>query len=102
MRHKVTVQNASRVSDGQGGFTETWPDGATVWADVKQTKAWEKFQAQQTQTPVIWTVTVRYRTDVTSASRLRYGTKVLWVKEVINREERNLFLDIQAIERSQP
>lgn len=100
MKHRVTIQNASRSSDGQGGFTETWTDGATVYASLKQKKAWEKFQAQQTQTPVIWEVTIRYRTDVTSASRLKYGTRILWVKEVINREEGKAYLDIKAIERS--
>lgn len=101
MRHRVTIQTASRVSDGQGGFTETWADGDTVWAAVEQKKAWEKFQAQQTQTPVTWVVTIRYRADVTAATRLKYGTRVLWVKEVINRGEANAYLDIKAIERSQ-
>lgn len=99
-KHRVTIQNPSRVSDGQGGFTETFPDGDTVWASVEQKKAWEKFQAQQTQTPVIWAVTMRYRTDVTSASRLKYGSRILWVKEVINRGEANAFLDIKAVERA--
>lgn len=100
MDKRVTIQSVSRASDNQGGFTETWADGDTVWASVEQKKAWEKFQAQQEQTPVIWAVTIRYRTDVTSASRLKYGTRVLWVKEVINRGEANAFLDIKAIERS--
>jgi SPP1 family predicted phage head-tail adaptor len=100
MRHRVTIQSVSRASDGQGGFTETWADGATVWASVEQTKAWEKFQAMQEQTPVVWAVTLRYRADVTTASRLKYGTRILWVKEVINVSEDDAFLAIQAIERS--
>lgn len=100
MRHRVTIQSVSRVSDGQGGFTESWTDGATVWAAVEQKKAWEKFQAMQEQTPVVWAVTMRYRDDVTTASRLKYGTRVLWVKEVINVNEDDAFLDIKAIERS--
>lgn len=100
MKHRVTIQNISRESDGQGGFTETWPDGATVWAKIEQKKAWEKFQAMQMQTPVIWAITMRYRTDVTSKSRLKYGDRVLWVKEVINRGEKNEFLEIRATERA--
>lgn len=100
MRQQVTIQAVSRTPDGQGGFTESWVDGDTVWASVEQKKAWEKFQAQQEQTPVVWAVTIRYRGDVTSASRLKYGTRVLWVKEVINRGEANAYLDIKAIERS--
>lgn len=100
MDKRVTIQSVSQASDGQGGFTETWADGATVWAAVEQKKAWEKFQAMQTQTPVVWEVTMRYRADVTSASRLKYGALVLWIKEVINRGGANAFLDIKAIERA--
>ena len=100
MTHRVTIQSASRVSDGQGGFTETWADGDTVWAAIEQKKSWERFQAQQTQTPVIWAVLMRYRSDVTTATRLKYGTRVLWVKEIINPGEANAWLEINAIERS--
>jgi SPP1 family predicted phage head-tail adaptor len=98
LNKRVTIQNVARSEDGQGGYTETWPDGATVWARLVQKKAWEKFQAQQTQTPVIWAVTMRYRTDVTSSSRIKYGDRILNVKEIINRNEEKRFLDIKAIE----
>ena len=50
------------------------------------------------QTPVVWAVTMRYRPDVTNSSRLKYGDKVLGIKEVINRGEQNRFLDIKAVE----
>ncbi len=100
MRHRVTIQNVSRVSDGQGGFTETFADGATVFASIEPVKAWERYQAMQTQAPVTHKVLMRYRADVTSASRLKFGTRVLWVKEVINPNEDDAFLEIRAQERA--
>lgn len=102
MRHKLTIQTLSKVSDDQGGFTETWQDGADLWASIEPLKGYEKFQAQQMQVPVSHRITMRYRTDVTAASRLKHDGRVFWVKEVINRNEDNRFLIIKAIERSQP
>lgn len=99
-RKRVTVQNASRVSDGQGGFTESWPDGSTVWAAVEPLKGYEKFQAMQMQSPQTHKVTMRYTAEVTAASRLTLQGRVLWVKEVLDVEERNRFLIIKAEERA--
>jgi SPP1 family predicted phage head-tail adaptor len=99
MVHRVTVQTAVQVSDGQGGFTETWTDGPTVWASIEPLKGYERVQAMQTQSPQTHKITVRYTPDITSASRLKFGTRVFGVKEVLNTEERNRFLVIKAIER---
>ena len=100
MDKRMTIQNPVRVSDGQGGFTETWPDGATVWAWVEPMKGYERFQAMQMQTPVTHKIMVRYRADITTASRLRLGDRVLWVREILNPGEARQFLNIKAQERA--
>ncbi|MCE9566359.1 MAG: phage head closure protein [Planctomycetes bacterium] len=102
MKHRVTIQNSSQVSDGQGGSTESWPDGDTVWASIEALKGFEKYQAMQMQTPVTHKLVVRYRADITTASRLKFGTRIFWVKEALNVKEENRYLQIKAIERSQP
>lgn len=100
MRDRITIQTMTAVSDGQGGQTETWADGDTVSASVTPLKAYEKFQAMQMQTPITHKIVMRYRSDVSTASRFKYGTRIFWAKEVINQEERNRFLIIKAIERA--
>jgi len=100
MKHQVTIQSKSSASDGQGGFTETWNDGDTVSAFIEPVKAYEKFQAMQMQTPITHKITMRYRADVTTASRLKYGSRIYWVKEAINVEEAGRFLILKAIERA--
>jgi SPP1 family predicted phage head-tail adaptor len=100
LRDRLTIQNVSRVSDGQGGFTETWNDGTTVWANITPMKGYEKFQAMQMQTPLTHKIAMRYTSEVTTASRLKFGTRVFEVKEVINIEERGRFLAIKALERT--
>ncbi len=100
MDKRVVIQNPSRVSDGQGGYAETFPDGDSVWAWIEPVKGYERFQAMQTQTPVTHKVMVRHRADITTASRLRFGDRVFWVKEVLNPGESNQFLNIKAQERA--
>ncbi len=98
LRHRMTVQTLSQVGDGQGGFTETWTDGATLSAKIEPSKGWERFQAQQVATPVTHTITTRYRTDLTTQHRLKLGSRVFRIKELLNVEERNQWLRIKAIE----
>jgi SPP1 family predicted phage head-tail adaptor len=99
-RKRLVIQNKVTTSDGQGGSIETWPDGDTIWASVTPLKGYEKFQAMQMQTPNTHKIMTRYRDDITTASRLTLDGRIFWVKEVVNVEERNRFLQIQAIERA--
>ena len=98
-RKQVTIQNKVSVSDGQGGFTETWPDGSTVWASIEPLKSYERFQAMQMAVPETHRITMRYTDEVTEASRIRYGDRIFWVKETNDPEERQRFLIIKALER---
>ena len=100
MKHRLTIQNPVQTGDGQGGFTETFPDSATVHASIEPVKGYERFQAMQMQTPVTHKIVMRYRTDVTTASRLKFGTRVFWVKEALNVGEESRFLEIRAVERA--
>jgi len=98
LKRRVTIQTVRRVSDGQGGFTESWVDGDTVWASIEPKRAYERFQAMQTAVPASHEIIMRFRRDVTSACRLKYGTRVFEVKEAINQSEQSRFLSIKAIE----
>ncbi len=98
-RKRVTIQSSSRVSDGQGGFVETWNSGSTVWASIEPKPGNEVFQASQTMALTTHRIMMRYTSEVTDASRIIYGTRVFYVKDVIDVEERGRFLLIKAIER---
>lgn len=98
LNKRLTIQTVARVSDGQGGFTETWSDGSTVWASIEPMKAYERFQAHQMAVPVSHKIVMRYSSTVDESVRLKYGTRIFNIKEVINVDEANRFLKIKAIE----
>jgi SPP1 family predicted phage head-tail adaptor len=100
LRHRLTIQTVTRTEDGQGGFTEAWADGDSVWASITPLKAYQRFQAMQMQAPATHKVVMRYRSDVSNAVRLTFGDRVFSVAEVLNVEERNRFLEITVTEQA--
>ena len=98
LKKRLTIQTPSYDSDGQGGFTETWLDGDTVWASIEPAKAYERYQAMQMQVPITHKIVMRYNPSVAATSRLKFGSRIFGVKEVINEHEGDRFLFIRAIE----
>jgi SPP1 family predicted phage head-tail adaptor len=99
LKHRLALQALSRVSDGQGGHTESWATEATLWGAIEPVKGYERYQAQQVQTPVTHKITVRYRGGVTTKKRFLFGSRVFDIKEVLNENEDNRYLVIRALEQ---
>ena len=98
LKHRVTIQNPTYEADGQGGFTETWEDAVTVWASMETVKSFERYQAMQMQVPISHKMIVRYTTELSESSRIKFGTRYFSVKEVINKDNDNRYLFVKAIE----
>lgn len=82
---RVTLQTATVTRDAVGGPVETWADTATVWAAVRPLSARQVAQAQQVSADVRKAVTIRWRSGVTAAMRVKFSdnstAKVHWVEE---------------------
>lgn len=79
LNKRVTIQQVTRTADGGGGYTEAWGTLATMWARVTPTDGLERFEGQQTQGTLRYEVEIRHRTDVTSAMRLSYDSRSLYI-----------------------
>lgn len=97
-KHKLTLQEITRTSDGQGGYTETWADVVDLWASIAPVKAYERFQAMQLETPITHKLMMRYNANVNTKKRFLFGARVFHIVEVINHEEENLFLTVTCKE----
>jgi SPP1 family predicted phage head-tail adaptor len=82
---RVTLQTATLSRDAVGGPVETWVDTVTVWAKVKPLSGKQIAQAQQVSADVSKAVTIRYRTGITAAMRVKFSdattAKIHWVEE---------------------
>ncbi len=69
---RVTIQNPVRLDDGGGGADLSYVDLVTVHASVQPGAGREFFQAKTLNPELTHMVTIRYRTGVTPAHRVRY------------------------------
>lgn len=76
------VQRKSLMSDGVGGFTESWSIVATVPCRVSPAGRFpdERVIAERLTAKSVWTITMPAETDIKPADRVEIG---LWVFEVV-------------------
>jgi SPP1 family predicted phage head-tail adaptor len=102
LRHRITLQEERPTRDSYKAEVLGWVDVATVWAAVEPLRGREYFSAQQVNSEVSHRVTIRYRSGVTSAMRVLFGSRVLQIDGVINVNEQNRELQLMCIEGVSP
>lgn len=99
LRHRLEIQAATEARDAAGGVTRTWATEATVWGAVEPFRGREVFEAGQVESEATHRIIVRYRGNLTSDKRIKFGTRVFNIDFVANRDERNREIEILAVER---
>ena len=99
LRHRVTIQEKSVTDNAAGEEIITWSDVATVWAAIEPVRGAEFWEAQQEQAERPAKIVMRYRSDVTVANRLIWGSHTYDIESVVRPAERQIMLEIMVIER---
>ena len=68
----ITLEYPTRISDEQGGFTNTWTSAGTVKAKVYTLRSDDAIVAMMTSNAAIHSVTIRYRADIRGSWRIKY------------------------------
>jgi len=87
LRHRVTIQEATESVDSYGQPTFAWADEATVWASIEPLRGQERLAQQQIESDVTHRVTLRYLTNLTPAKRIKFGSRYLEIRSVMNVDE---------------
>ncbi len=96
---KIELQEkVSTAADSVGQRTFTWTTFATVWAAIVPVSAREQEFAKSFGGDTSHKVTIRYRSGITRAIRILFGTRVLHVNGVLNPDERNVRLELFCAE----
>ena len=99
---QVTIQRFDQMgSDGRGQPIGEWIDVAAapiVWASVEPLNVRTAEYARSLYSEATHRVFVDYRSDVTTACRLLYGTRVLHIGAVVNLHEANVTLELLCTE----
>jgi len=98
LRHRVTIQSATNTSDGMGGYTEAWGNLDTVWAAIEPFKGDERYEVQKLEADLSHKIILRYRSGILPNMRINFDSKVFEIIYIINRDERNIELELHCRE----
>ncbi len=102
LRHQITIQTLTEGSPNlkpSGEPDATWTNTLTgVSASIEPLRGRELFAAQEHHSDITIRVRIRYRAGIIAAQRVLYGSRVLNILAVLNREERNIELELMCSE----
>lgn len=78
MDQRITIERKTRTSDGMGGFTETWAEQGTIWAEVLPLSTREIWNAMQISAETRFRVRVRFRGDANGSPYYTSADRVTW------------------------
>lgn len=99
LRQRVTVQEATRARAVDGGFTETWANVATLWADILPKTSREFSESDLRQGDVTHEIRVRWNAWLTMDHRILEGSRTFEIlSPPINVGERRRALSLMCKE----
>lgn len=108
LRHKIIIQKGdaeNRISDGQGGFTESWVDVANIWAEIGTINGKEIYKAMEFDTVITHRIRTRYIKGIDPKMRIAYGKnddgtpkRIFRIINAVDVDERHKELEILCVE----
>lgn len=98
--HRITIQREStpRADDDQGGYALGWTDVCTTWAAFESPTGRESLFAGQLQASVTQIAYIPYRAGIDATMRVRFGTRVMNIRAVLDEGERKRELKLMVEE----
>lgn len=96
---RIKIMQSDKVSDGSGGFENELKEVKTVWAHVRPISGREFWQAQQINAEISHKIIIRYTEAVNRTNLISYNGRIFDIQYLINVDEKNKWLEIQALER---
>jgi len=98
LKHSVTIKSKGLTADGIGGGAVTWSTVATCRANVSPISAGEAYRFGQLNATVTHKVLIRYRTGITAAMSVVFGSRYFQIRGIKNIEESSRWLELACEE----
>jgi SPP1 family predicted phage head-tail adaptor len=99
LRHLVTIEIPTVVGTGSRGQDEyAYTELGNVWADIEPLQGKKLEISRQLVATATHQVTTRYLPGVVPEGRVTFGQRVFQIGYVINKDERNVTLQLLATE----
>lgn len=99
-RHAIDVeQKAGSTPDGMGNTFQAWSAlYSGIMAEVRPLTSREQWSADKAQAVTTHKVRFRYVSGITTAMRVKFGSRVLTINGIVNPDERNIELQLDCTE----
>ncbi|WP_407310932.1 phage head closure protein [Desulfosporosinus sp. SB140] len=99
MRNKINILTWGD-GENEAGDTILVPSiYKTVYASIKPIRGKDSFEAKKYQAQLTHKITIRYLSGLTPDMQIQYQDRIFLIDDIINIMERNVFLEIMALER---
>ncbi|UOF79256.1 head tail joining protein [Caudoviricetes sp.] len=98
MRERVAAYSQSQTVNAAGEITSGWSLIATIWARVEPLSASQIVLANRDDAQRIYKMVIRYRTDITTNSRIIWRNRKFDVTGVMDETEQRQFLTVMLLE----
>lgn len=103
LRHKIVFQQLTVQSDTYSKSAETWTDQVSTFAAIWPIRGNEKLENLRLENEVTHKIRIRYHRGLHPKMRIRYfkdnANRYYNIQSIINPDERNIYLEIMAIEQ---
>lgn len=98
LNQPVTFQRKTRVSDGKGGWTETWAaiSGAPTRAKLRAKSGGERYASERVEASTQFSVVTRYFAGLTEADRVIFDGKAHNIRFINNLDFANRWYEIDV------
>lgn len=98
LRYKVALQSPTETSDDAGGCTVAWTTKANLYADIRPLNGNETYRQGKVQETVSHKIFIRHRADINTSYRINYDSRNFNIKNILNVDERDRFLELTVNE----
>jgi SPP1 family predicted phage head-tail adaptor len=106
LNKRVQIQTVQSVSDGEGGFTDTWTpiknQDETIklfWAGIQPIKATQQAEYKSINVDATHLIKLRGAVAVNEKDRIVYGTRIFEILTIENIQERGVLKLCTCLER---
>ena len=100
LRDKIIIEeDQGTINDGYGNTKKNWVQVAAVWAEVRPLRGYEVTIADKKGQEITHNVKIRYRPGLKKETqRVIFKGRILAIEYIINKDERNIELNLQCKE----
>ena len=94
LRHRPTIQRATRAADSFGDVVPSWSDVATIWGSVTPASMAEVIGGGQIEPIGTHNIRIRHYAGLLSTDRFKHGDDHYNVVSVLDRDKRGIYQDV--------